>query len=179
MKLLTIHGAWSAAFLYLAKMLENRKWKPSLEAGERFALHAGKHLGGKATKRASIDAVNTVTDYALRAGWRGPDYRRAPSEDDRGAAFFRGSAIGLDDVLVDWEQLPLGKVFAIVTYTGVTKLKDTLKNKFEHPPWAMAGQYQWQLEEMIVVPKPVECRGQQGLRAMPKNVEAAVLEQIL
>jgi hypothetical protein len=179
MKMLTIHGAWSAAFLYLAKMIENRKWKPNLEVGERFALHASRDYGGKPTRYDRVKTIKTVVDFAVRAGWGGPQPTRIGMGADRGADLFCGDAIGLDDVIVDWHELPLGKVFAVVTYAGIEHTDGTLVNVLDAKPWVMPGQYQWQLEELILVPEPVACRGHQGLRPMPKAIEDAVLEQIL
>lgn len=43
-------------------------------------------------------------------------------------------------------------------------------------PWFF-GPYGWVCRETIALPKPVHCRGAQGLWALPPEIEAAVLQQ--
>jgi hypothetical protein len=42
-------------------------------------------------------------------------------------------------------------------------------------PWAVLGQFHWQLRNVRVLPEPVPVRGWQGLRDLPADVEAAVV----
>lgn len=41
MRVITLYPEWAWAICYLGKNIENRKWLPNLEPGEKLAIHAG------------------------------------------------------------------------------------------------------------------------------------------
>jgi hypothetical protein len=45
-------------------------------------------------------------------------------------------------------------------------------------PWAVAGQWHWDLSNVHVLATPVPCRGQLGMWWLPEHVHAAVAAQI-
>ena len=44
MKAVTLHRPWAQAIADWSKRVENRNWKPRLQQGEWFAIHAGKRF---------------------------------------------------------------------------------------------------------------------------------------
>lgn len=45
-------------------------------------------------------------------------------------------------------------------------------------PWAVRGQFHWELDDVRPLPDPVPCRGALGLWRLPEDVEKAVREQL-
>lgn len=45
-------------------------------------------------------------------------------------------------------------------------------------PWAIRGEYHWQLVHVQALPEPVPCRGALGLWRLPEDVEKAIREQL-
>ncbi len=60
-------------------------------------------------------------------------------------------------------------IVAVATYDGAVRASAS--------PWFI-GPYGWHLDKVIVLSKPVKCRGAQGLWTMPIDVEARVMEQM-
>ena len=67
MKALTLWPEWAALIAHGLKPVENRGWK--LPEGERIAIHAGAHIGGRKGRPALEEADNAVYWTALAAGW--------------------------------------------------------------------------------------------------------------
>lgn len=68
-----------------------------------------------------------------------------------------------------------GAVVAVATVSGfVTENHGTRRRS----PW-FAGAYGWCLDDVIVLPDPVVCRGAQRLWALPSEVEGQVLTQVI
>ncbi len=74
MHALTLWPEWAAAITCLGKDVENRGWSPpSLLIGARFAIHAGKHIGGRLGAASESRGLAAVVEMAGRApGWQGP-----------------------------------------------------------------------------------------------------------
>jgi len=73
LKALTLWPEWAWAIVHLGKRVENRTWKPFLPVGTTFAIHAGKHLGGKpgaASAREAEDDVFSMYGAQLPPGLR-------------------------------------------------------------------------------------------------------------
>ena len=82
LRALTLWPEWAWAIHHLDKRVENRTW--ALPVGEWFALHAGKHLGGRPGHDAGVEAVTSVRYMATRAGWNlAPVFPTLPSPIDR------------------------------------------------------------------------------------------------
>lgn len=65
-------SAW--AICALDKRVENRPWQPGqrIRIGDRFAIHAGKHIGGRPGRRATndaLEALHTMSCGLLPDGW--------------------------------------------------------------------------------------------------------------
>ena len=64
---LTLWPEWAWAIHHLDKRVENRTW--ALPVGEWFALHAGRHIGGRPGPRAEEEAWHAIHYMASQAGW--------------------------------------------------------------------------------------------------------------
>lgn len=65
---LTLWPEWAWAIHFLDKRIENRTW--ALPVDEWFALHAGKHIGGRPGMGATQEGLDSLKLMANRAGWR-------------------------------------------------------------------------------------------------------------
>lgn len=66
------------------------------------------------------------------------------------------------------EEIVLGAVVGTVRLASVVTASKS--------PW-YAGKFGWLLEEKFELPRPIPCRGMQGLWALPPDVEAQVRAQ--
>lgn len=67
MRALTLWPEWAALVAQGLKPVENRSWR--LPEGERIAIHAGAHVGGRKGLPAVGEANEAVGQTALDAGW--------------------------------------------------------------------------------------------------------------
>lgn len=154
MRALTLWPEWAWAVAHLGKDVENRGWAPPFYIlGQRIAIHAGRHVGGKpgaAAYRAGTDCV-------------------------RAAAM----AAGLDpSPLADWLNR-LHRELCEATSAVVAVAHVGYNPAIPSPSlWAEPGQRHWRLAEVVTLLQPVPCRGAQGLWVLPRPVEDAVVEQI-
>lgn len=154
MRALTLWPEWAWAVAHLGKDVENRGWAPPFYIlGQRIAIHAGRHVGGKsgaAAYRAGTDCV-------------------------RAAAM----AAGLDpSPLADWlNEMHRDLCAATSAVVAVARVEYSLGIS---PPslWAEPGQRHWRLGDVVTLPRPVPCRGAQGLWIVPREVEDAVAAQL-
>jgi hypothetical protein len=65
----TLWPEWAWAISALDKRVENREWHPGwkLPAGSRIAIHAGKHIGGRAGRYALEEGLDGVQIMYQRA----------------------------------------------------------------------------------------------------------------
>lgn len=63
---LTLWPEWVWAIHHLGKRVENRTW--GLPVNEWFALHAGKHIGGRPGRVAKSEGMRALWSMAVRAG---------------------------------------------------------------------------------------------------------------
>ena len=73
MKALTLWPEWAYAVHHLGKRVENRTW--AIPVGQWFALHAGAHVGGRASKAAHLEGIESLAFMAERAHMRIPQHR--------------------------------------------------------------------------------------------------------
>jgi hypothetical protein len=166
-KAITIYPEWCFAICRLGKNVENRVWAPQrrgLEPGERFAIHAGKYVGGRPSEDARRKALRGLKYMAARAGWIVDAYRT-----------FSGDGIDMEfrrdiGALLRLNDLPRSAVVAVATLGGVCRDSSS--------PWAVEGQYHLRLDDVIVLPEPVSCGGRQMLWTLPAGVEIEVQRQI-
>lgn len=161
MQALTLWPEWIPAITRLGKDIENRPWEPPQSLlGKRFALHAGSTIGGKPGKDSIYQGIAAVVHMARRAGWNG-SYHYGPD----GVTFQRGE----EEVTVNVADIRLSAVVATCRLAGFgvgLEAKD---------PWAASLMVNWKIDEVIVLPEPVPCRGYQKLWGLTADVEGKVL----
>jgi len=166
MKAITIYPEWSWAILALDKRVENRRWSPTrqLSIGERFAIHAGKYIGGRPSADTRRGALRGLLYMAERAGWVVDSYRTF-SGDGIDMKFRREKTVSLR-----LNDLARSAVVAVATLANVTRESTS--------PWAVPGEMHWELADVVPLSEPVSCRGQRMLWPLPAGVEIAVERQI-
>lgn len=154
MRAITLRHPWPLAFLRLGKDVENRMWAPhELLPGEQLALHAGAapkvNKDGRIADDYGAEIVGAM-EWITRQGLRGslPD------------VFTMGDLIA---------ESPASAVFMVATYRGAVR---------ESRSRWFAGKWGWELADRIALPKPVPCRGAQGLWQLHADVDAAVRAQL-
>lgn len=169
LRALTLWPEWAWAICHLDKRIENRSWSPTrvgLKAGDWFAIHAGKYIGGRRGRPATIGGLAAVGEMAANAGWRPHLFGRALM------CTRLGAAPSSEDPTLIPTFCPSSAVVAVVRLGsyGPGLALDT-------SGWAVPGSWRWHLNEVCVLPRPVPCGGHQGLWTMPPDVLAAVSAQ--
>lgn len=154
---LTLWPEWAWAIHHLDKRVENRAW--ALPAGEWFALHAGKNIGGRAGPGAERRGVAVIREMGRRAGWTliydlwSFSFAVDPAArafNLTAAAVERSAILGLFRIT---RTDPPGRG----DLTG-WRAPDQVGNVFEYVPLSA----------------PIPCRGAQGLWTVPDGVAEAL-----
>ncbi len=170
MKALTLWAEWAHAICWLGKRIENRTRRPpTAMLGERFAIHAGAHIGGRKGGVAAGEAHQNLTHAARENGielawnWAHWPYL-SPLVAPVGTVLqpIQTRAIVATAVLQGWDD-----------EDGRAEAEDL---GLRRPGWGVPGAVWWYLTdvERLVVPVTVE-RGQLGFWTLPEDVEQAVL----
>lgn len=155
---LTLHPEWAWAICHLDKRVENRPEsvarmlvkRGGWRRGSCIAIHAGKHIGGRAGTGAVYDALRLVQGMSWDAGWSsGSDYRK-PLVDH--FDFIRGD----QKIRITTADITTSAVVAVARL-GVLVHPD------EARPWQAPGSWAVELAEVHVLARPVPCGGKQGL----------------
>lgn len=165
MRALTLRHPWSFAVVHLSKTVENRDWNDEYAAfaglcdliGERIAIH-----GGKAPKRGNNQAWRELSSDAA-----------ALAQIVRGDAATRRAFrahFGERPNTPLLEGLILPGVVAVATLADVTFTSRSI--------WAVPGQRQLLLADVITLPEPVPCRGGRGFWELETETEAEVQRQV-
>jgi len=86
--------------------------------------------------------------------------------DDR--CLLKAEQLGVPKDVFDGQREISSVIVAVVTFAGIVTSS--------HDLWWM-GPFGWLLEEPIPLPRPVPCRGAQGLWSLPSSVEKEVMAQ--
>ena len=154
---LTLWPEWAWAIAHFGKDIENRTWPPPARIlGKRLAVHAGKHIGGKPGDNALLEGLTKLREMAECVADERGDRRRA------------GGLPMYSDLL---PQITTSAIVAVVKVTG--DIRGTEAGWYNGLP-----NYGWKLTDLITLPKPVPCKGAQGLWELPPDVLAKVREQL-
>lgn len=165
---LTLWPEWAACVIHLGKDWENRgpasRWWRA-HAGERIALHAGKHVGGRGGWVAFEEADAAIRSTAEEAGH--PEIRLVFKSSEPGARFLAK----YDPVahVLDWvKPIHLGAMVA----TAILGAPERTSGR----PWQQpfTDGWCWPLREVRALSEPVPCRGAQGLWELSTDVERLV-----
>ena len=159
---LTLWPEWLLAICKLDKRVENRPRPPFAGlVGTRIAMHAGKHVGGRAS--GFNDGMSAFIETAQCAGWL--TELVADGAGDAGVlSFTKGPAASPTRVLtVIPDSVVTSAIVATAKIGGFHK-------PTAHPtiPWqaGSAGEdpsFAWILEDVEVLDKPIACPGMQGV----------------
>lgn len=158
LRALTLWPEWAYAVCHLGKNIENRQWVPPPGAiGHIICIHGGKYIGGLDTGtdrqwQAMLSLCETATKVT------GKEYRIS---DQPGPCSVNADLIN-------------ARGRGIV---AVARLDNVLKHSQDHG-WYRADCFGWVLEDVVVLPEPVECRGAQGLWKVKPSVAEKVLAQL-
>lgn len=155
MKALTLIQPWSWAIAHAGKRVENRTWAPPASViGQRVAIHAGKKLDDDGCITVGLRLMGQPLDL--------------PNDD----AFVHGAVESVATISI---AVHFSEGYDIIANHGVTE--GELDAAFASP-WRVPGMWSWVLTDVVALPKPVLCRGAQGLWILPEDVERAVLAQV-
>jgi len=178
MKALTLKQPWAWAVAHAGKDVENRTWKPPASViGQRIAIHAG-CTPLDANDEEGLDAYE---DIIIKFGIAAED---APDD----------HPIVLRHHPVKRGRIWLGGIVAVATIAGwikengdwqtpgISGVSRETGNPFIvdrglDSRW-FAGPYGWLLAHVITLPKPIACRGAQGLWNVPADIEAEINKQL-
>ena len=165
MKAITLWPEWAYAVAWLGKRIENRDWPPPRSLiGERVAIHAGAHVGGRKGRPAMEEGMQAVKNAASDEGlgfkgigWRGDHFP------------YEAPQFSLDG---QWRNVVTG---AIVCTAVVDEAVQTLFAGDIAPPWANPhAEWWWKLRNVEVLAVPFRCIGKQGLWDVPDAKVAQV-----
>lgn len=166
------------------KRIENRDWAPPARlAGQLVAIHAGR------TYDNGADAE--IRDRAKRAGLAVPHYRDIPA----GAIIAVCEVVGFIEEVSGGTSKRLAEVLDVAS--DITTTLDTRTREWRahgrRPSWApeqvseiysdpdgwwLLGTYGWLLDNVVRLPKPIACKGRQGLMPLYPELVGPVLEQV-
>lgn len=148
MKAITLTQPWATLVALGAKKIETRSWATDYRGP--IAIHAAKNL-------APIGGAAGLVQF----WWREP-FRQALET--------AGYTAELD------HELPRGTVVAVADLVGVVPSEDAVRAGLTDDERAFgdftAGRYAWVLEHVVALPRPIACRGAQGLWSPPAYVIA-------
>ena len=162
---LTLWPEWLLAICLLDKRVENRPRPPFAGLiGTRIALHAGKHVGGRAA--GFNDGMSAFIETAQHAGWL-VQLVADGAGDDGVLSFVKGPAHDPTRILV---AIPADITTSAIVATAKI-------GGFHRPtqaptiPWQASSNmgdpasysYAWILEDVEVLPKSIVCPGMQGV----------------
>lgn len=139
---ITLWPEWAWAICRLGKRVENRTWtpQPRIQIGDRFAIHAGKHLGGRPGATARGEALQSVAHMA----------RLAFPDADTG---FTARDL-------------LACTTSAIVCTAVLDAVDTVGRT----AWDVPRSWHWRLRDVVVLDTPIAMGGRQGLWRVPADV---------
>lgn len=157
MRALSVIQPWAQFIAIGVKRYETRGWAPRVKG--RIAIHASKSHDKVMCRR------DGVCDLLERHGFSGDPYPK-------------------DDL----KPLPLGAIVAMAT---IVSCEDTLtlRKRWNDEGWPedarqemrlgdfSYGRYGWLLEDVVILPEPVPCKGALNLWTVPDDVVAAIAAQ--
>lgn len=144
---LTLWRPWAAAIVHGPKRVENRPWAPPLGL-----VSHGLWLAIHAGKRWDAEGARFIAET----------WAECPAELDR------------DEVASGWP--PAFSAEGIIGVARVREVRRLAEVTPAHYEWAF-GPWCWLLDDVRALPKPIPCRGAQGLWSLPPEV-LAVLEPL-
>ena len=168
---LTLWPEWAWAIHNLDKRVENRGWKIPL--GRWFALHAGKHIGGRPGGAAEEAGMFDLIHMAARAGWYSDLF--GVTAGSWSIQFRRQGGVGTTahDPRCKMASANTVRTSAILGVFRVTEHQPV----DGRGPWKARGQI-GNVFEYVPLASPIACKGAQGLWTLPPDVRASMAAQL-
>jgi len=163
MKALTLMEPWGYAHVHLGKRVENRTWRIP---HERYALHSGKSVDKEGT--AYIESLGFKIDWSQvvpSAVFAVCDIVRQVEIDAEKKLTGLHQAMLFD---IEHERVEAGQPLGLLSIPEDQR-------KWAFGPWA----HVYETRTFRILPKPVPCKGAQGLWELPSPVWSAVFEQLV
>ena len=173
MKAITLYPEWAWAICRLGKQVENRTWRPPANLlGERIAIHAGKSIGGKTSKKGILSALQLMSYEAVLAGWETEYLAGSPYRFTRASRF----------AICNSDEIPTSAIVATAVLTQCTKdfygwfngeIDSGSEEWASGTPevhrlgWQAPDQFHWLLEDVRVFAEPVSATGKMGFWEVP------------
>ena len=151
---LTILQPWTWCICHGDKRIENRTWSPRFSLPFELVIHSGVRPLGK-RYRDVARAVDQLTEDGIDI----------PST---------WSDLAPDDALDRRPYFDWSCIVAVATVTEIIERPTPIQQL----SYWWAGPIGWKLDHVRVLPKPVPCRGYQGLWQMPTIVQNRVHAQL-
>ena len=169
MKAITLWPEWVWAIFHLGKGVENRTWAPPRKLmGQRIALHAGAHVGGRPGRVATEAGLRGVGFMATHEGlgWMlrdKMDYMLFTfvSHNSRGIV---SGELCMDLGREDRDLPPGNRPLIRKAIVGTAVLKKVEIG--DRVPWGVPGMYHWYLSDLLAFPNPISARGKQRFWAL-------------
>lgn len=157
MKAITLHQPFASLIGFGFKEYETRDWQPApnqLRPGGWLAICAA---GYGSTKAADLDA--TLDQPVMKATL---------------------GALGINRGNRTHVNLPLGVVVCMAQVEGFYRAEGVNPSLLERElgDWS-AGRKVWRLQRVMLLQRPVRCRGKQGLWTLPPDVAIKVVAQLI
>jgi hypothetical protein len=155
MRAITLMHPWAWAICCLGKNIENRSWAPSLQIGEKFAIHGGRWpLGADecAHGTADLEYVAEIVETVRVLKEEGLCKIDGPVSLRTLSAY-----VG---------------IVAVATFGGIIEHEGPIADS----PW-FSGPVGWILKDVLVLPQAVPCRGERGMWTVPDDVLGRMREQ--
>lgn len=170
---LTLWPEWAFAITDLGKRVENRPQRVCRVVAKTvgkawLALHAGKHVGGRPGFPALLEGRRAVRQMSEQAGLGNPWAHRTIHVRHGGDGF---------TLLCDEEK---GQPVTLHTSTvvAVVRVGGVLLPGRGGMLWQVPSSWALKLGDVHVLPRPVPCKGAQGVWRLPEDVHQAVVEQL-
>ena len=147
LKAITVRQPWATAINMWKKAVENRTWATTRRGP--IAIHAG------GTWDRSATHAHTLTNAFAHHSGASQTYIDTVYRD------------GLDHR--DDHMFPRGVILAVADITGMHMCADGACS-----PWAIAGQWHWELSNVRSLPTPIRAVGRLGLWPLPTDINTAV-----
>lgn len=159
---ITLWPEWAYAILHCGKDVENRGWR--IPPG-RYALHAGRHIGGKPGKEAERAGAVSLIRLAVGA----PDSDEAAIAALPAIRALRGCVVGVVEVPSSGGAPPRGELPpSLSPWAGYGAIDPWVRTGGERPTIANP------VRVLAKAPAPVPCRGALGLWSLPPELAAVV-----
>jgi len=170
MKAITIWPEWAHCIAHRGQNVVNRgRTAPAELIGQRIAIHAGRHIGGRPTKRSAVEGLANMTAEAQRSGVRF-GVELDPKTNEYGTRYSPYNAAHRPYTL---RPIVCGAIVASATLERVMRTRSPTEAR-QLKPWAIDRPGFWWFLSDVVTIEPIPWIGWIG----PFDLSEATTDQI-